>query len=69
MSSGENHAHERMETAATMVDYQDYFSKEPKVSPSSSKRQEEPALQVSDAIPPNHVSRTLVVCFDGTGNK
>lgn len=66
MSSGENVAHVRMETAATMVDGED---NEPKVSPSSSKWKEEPALQVSDTMPPDHLSRTLVVCFDGTGNK
>lgn len=79
MSSGEHDGHVRMETAATMVD-DGHYSNEPNVSPSSSNRKEEsilvsplsPTVQgidgvvASDKIPP---SRTLVVCFDGTGDQ
>jgi len=80
MSSGEHDTHVRMETAATMVDDGDYSNNEPNVFPSTSNRKEEsvlvsplsPTVQdidgvvASDKIPP---SRTLVVCFDGTGDE
>lgn len=83
MSLAEHGAHVRMDTADTMVDDRDYFSNEPKISPSSSKRKEEPTLvsplsptvvQVidgvvaSDKIPPPP-GRRLVVCYDGTGDQ
>ena len=73
-----------MDTAATMVDDGDYFINEPNVSPSSSKRKEEPALMsplsptvvqdidgvvASDKTPPNDQCRRLVVCYDGTGDR
>jgi hypothetical protein len=79
MSSGKHDAHLRMETAATMVDDGDYSNNEPNVSPSSYNRKEEsvlvsplsPTVQGIDEVvasdkPP---SRTLVVCFDGTGDE
>jgi hypothetical protein len=70
-----------MDTAATMVGDVEH---EPKLSPSGSKRKEEPALvsplsptvvHVIDSvvasvkIPSNDQRRTLVVCYDGTGDK
>ena len=83
MTSVETDAqHVRMETAATLVnEKRDYFDNEPNISPSSSKRKEEPVLvspmspavndgvATSNTIPPNHPYRTLVVCFDGTGDQ
>jgi hypothetical protein len=66
-----------METAATMVDDGDYSNNEPNVSPSSYNRKEEsvlvsplsPTVQGIDGIVASDKSRTLVVCFDGTGDE
>jgi hypothetical protein len=68
MSPEGSSAHVRMDTSATMVAGD--WSNEPIIAhPLSKEKEAHFDGVVTDAIPRNHPDRTLVVCFDGTGDQ